>query len=196
MISLALDAHDASRRDDLDLGLLQTSPQRRAHDSVHDHMTELIHTLFACIDAREPEATFIRYVDAPDRCGFTGDQGPDTETLEDATAAIRQCRGAFIEARLIYRPERMRLNEGNLEVELRERHSERRADEAAAANRHIMTGMYRHIATSVCSHQLFNLLWRLRKSIGEDLIAIAGHGNVVLDTNADVPPLLRHTLGA
>ena len=128
---------------------------------------ERAQSLLGGVDPREAEAPLIGDVNATDRRRLALEQRPDAQRLEDAPAAVGQRGGAIVEARLLGRAERMRLDQRDLEVELRQRQREPRADETAAADRDVAGRSTSAPVRSCGSHQLLDVRpapWRARRS--------------------------------
>jgi len=88
-------------------------------------------------------------------------QRPDAQRIEDAPAAVGQCRGPIVEARLPERAERMGFDQNHVERELGQRQCERGTHEPAAADRDVAAhtiGIRRDRCHSSAS------LWRRRLS--------------------------------
>ena len=83
------------------LGLLQAVPEHAAQRLILDRVTERGHVLFGRMDARRAEAAALRDVDRADRLRVALQLVPETEAGEDLLRAVRKCRDARIEARLL-----------------------------------------------------------------------------------------------
>src|SRR6185503_14715584 len=112
----------------------EPTPQRRAHRTVDDDEAEGAQPLLRRVEARESKAAAVGNMDTANCCRFALQQRPDAQRIEDAPAAVGQCRGPIVEARLPERAERMSLDQDDVESELGQRQRERRADETAAAD--------------------------------------------------------------
>ena len=110
---------------------------------------------------------------------------PNTQCLEYAAAAVRQCRGALIEARLCGRIVRHGLDQRHPTIESLQRDGQARADHAAADDGDVERAVHadctrRSTASGVFSSDAV-------KTSG----CAMGHQHIVFDAHTDVPEFLR-----
>ena len=120
--------------------------------------------------------------------------GHTPQRFEDAPAAVGQRGGAIVEARLPGGAERMRFDQRRRrDCSCGQRQRERRADQTAAADGDVdstSAELWRGSGRSFISFSMrIRHLWPA-PAVSTSLPSL-GHGDVVLDAHADVPPALR-----
>jgi len=157
-----VDRRHAGRTEYVEIGAArQTRPEGRAERTVRHDVTQRAAPELRRVDAGEAEMPPLRDVDLRDRGRRVRHILPDPQGLENAAAAIRQRRGALIEARLRGRIVRHRLDEGRAHAKPLQGDRETRAHHAAADDGDVVglaRGLRAHDDTrcSIASHVFSN----------------------------------------
>ncbi len=100
-------------------------PQDAAERPVGYDVTHGFEALFPRIDAREAEPALVRHVNLGDGRRQGAERRPHPHGLEDSAAAVRECRGALVETRLCRRIMWNGFDEGDAQIQRRERDAPR-----------------------------------------------------------------------